>query len=125
MIRRLARALLSRQGENAQGRTGSSEGIDCVPMKTLFGAMLFAFVIGLAILCCFAPWTSTPAGSDAAHNSLGYAAIWSHQYAAVPGARVDLGAFAMLAGVVFFFAVVIGASAYFFRNKRGAEREDV
>jgi len=27
--------------------------------------------------------------------------------------------------VVAFFAVVIGASAYFFRNKRGAEREDV
>jgi hypothetical protein len=38
---------------------------------------------------------------------------------------VDLGAFAMLAGVVAFFAIVIGASAYFFRNKRGAEREDV
>ena len=69
--------------------------------------------------------TGTPAGSDAAHNSLGYAAIWSHQFEAVPGARVDLGAFAMLAGVVAFFAIVIGASAYFFRNKRGAEREDV
>ena len=94
-------------------------------MKTLFGVTFFAFAIGMGILCCFAPWTSTPLGSSAAHDSLGYTAIWSHQYAAVPGARVDLGAFAMLAGVVFFFAVVIGASAYFFRNKRGSEREDV
>jgi hypothetical protein len=31
----------------------------------------------------------------------------------------------MLAAVVAFFAIVIGASSYFFRNKRGAEREDV
>ena len=94
-------------------------------MKTLFSVTFFAFALGMGVLCWFAPWTSTPAGSSAAHDSLGYAAIWSHAYAAVPGARVDLGAFAMLAGVVLFFAVVIGASAYFFRNKRGAEREDV
>jgi hypothetical protein len=94
-------------------------------MNTLLKVTLFVLVVGLGILCCFAPWTSTPAGSAAAHDSLGYAAVWSHAYAAVPGARVDLGAFAMLGGVVLFFAVVIGASAYFFRNKRGAEREDV
>ena len=31
----------------------------------------------------------------------------------------------MLAGVVAFFAVVIGGAAYFFRDKRGSEREDV
>ena len=94
-------------------------------MNTLLKVTLFVLVVGLGILCCFAPWTSTPAGSAAAHDSLGYAAVWSHAYAAVPGARVDLGAFAMLGGVVLFFAVVIGASAYFFRGKRGAEREDV
>jgi hypothetical protein len=56
---------------------------------------------------------------------LGYAAIWSKHFAALPGARMDSGAFAMLAGVVLFFAIVIGAAAYFFRNKRGSEREDV
>ncbi|HXJ04896.1 MAG TPA: hypothetical protein VNH65_07345 [Candidatus Acidoferrum sp.] len=94
-------------------------------MKTLFSVTFFAFLVGLALLSCFAPWTTTPAGSSAAHDSLGYAAIWSRHYAAVPGARVDPGAFAMLAGVVAFFAIVIGGSAYFFRNKRGAEREDV
>ena len=94
-------------------------------MKTLFSVTLIALAIGLAVLCCFAPWTSTPAGSSAAHNSLGFAAIWSHQFATVPGARVDPGAFAMLACVVAFFAIVIGASAYFFRGKRGPEREDV
>jgi hypothetical protein len=94
-------------------------------MKTLLSVTLFSFLIGMGFLCCFAPWTTTPAGSAAAHDSLGYAAIWSHQYAAIPGARVDAGALAMLAGVVLFFAIVIGASAYFFRGKRGAEREDV
>jgi hypothetical protein len=94
-------------------------------MKTLFSVTFVTFVIGLAILCFFAPWTMTPAGSSAVHDSLGYAAIWSQQFAALPGARVDSGAFAMLAGVVLFFAIVIGAAAYFFRGKRGSEREDV
>jgi hypothetical protein len=94
-------------------------------MKTLVSVTFFTFLIGLAILCFFAPWTTTPAGSSAAHDSLGYAAIWSQRLAALPGARVDSGAFAMLAGVVLFFAIVIGAAAYFFRGKRGSEREDV
>lgn len=94
-------------------------------MNTLFRVTFVAFLIGMALLCFFAPWTTTPAGSTGQHNSLGYAAIWSHQFAAVPGARVDPGAFAMLAGVVLFFAIAIGGSAYFFRNKRGSEREDV
>ncbi|MGC0771427.1 MAG: hypothetical protein WB543_00720 [Candidatus Acidiferrum sp.] len=94
-------------------------------MKTLFSVTFFAFLIGLALLSCFAPWTTTPAGSSAQHNSLGYAAIWSHRFTALPGAKVDPGAFAMLAGVVLFFAIAIGGSAYFFRTKRGSEREDV
>jgi hypothetical protein len=94
-------------------------------MKIFQTVALFAFLIGMAILCFFAPWTSTPADSSAAHDSLGYAAIWSQHFATVPGARVDWGAFALLAGVVAFFAVVIAAGAYFFRNKRGSEREDI
>jgi hypothetical protein len=94
-------------------------------MKIFQSVGIFAFLIGMAILCFFAPWTSTPAGSSAAHDSLGYASIWSQRFASVAGARVDWGAFAILAGVVAFFAVVIAASAYFFRNKRGSEREDI
>ena len=102
-----------------------SSGVDCVLMKILFSVTLTAFMIGLALLACYAPWTATPPGSSAAHDSLGYAAVWSQRFAALPGARVDPGAFSMLAGVVLFFAIAIGASAYFFRNKRGSEREDV
>ena len=94
-------------------------------MKTVFSVTFFSFLIGLAILCCAAPWTTTAAGSSAAHDSLGYAALWSQRFAALPGARVDSAAFAMLVGVVLLFAIVIGAAAYFFRNKRGSEREDV
>jgi hypothetical protein len=94
-------------------------------MKIFQNVGFLVFLIGMAILCFFAPWTSTPAGSSAAHDSLGYAAIWSQRFAMVAGARVDWGAFAILAGVVVFFAIVIGAVAYFFRKKRGSEREDV
>jgi hypothetical protein len=94
-------------------------------MKTFYNVTSFTLMIGLAILCCFAPWTSTPARSPAAHDSLGYAAIWSQRFATVAAARVDLGAFTILAAVVAFFAIVIGGAAYFFRTKRGSEREDV
>ena len=110
-------------------RTGlsgtESAGVDWTSMKTFYRVTLFGLVIGLAVLCGFAPWTSAPSGSPAPHNSLGFAAIWSQQFASVPGARMDTGAFAMMAAVVAFFAVVIGAAAYFFRDKRGPEREDV
>jgi hypothetical protein len=51
-------------------------------------------------------------------------AIWSQRFATVAGARVDWEAFAILAGMVTFFAIVI-AAAYFFRSKRGSEREDI
>jgi hypothetical protein len=94
-------------------------------MKTFYNVTFFSFALGLAVLSWFAPWTSTPAGSSAAHTSLGYAAIWSPRFAGVRGARVDATAFAMLAAVVAFFAIVIGGGAYFFRNKRGPEREDL
>jgi hypothetical protein len=94
-------------------------------MKIFQTVGVFAFFLGMAILCFFAPWTSTPPGSSGPYDSLGYAPIWSQRFATVAGARVDSGAFAILTGVVAFFAVVIAAGAYFFRNKRGSEREDV
>ena len=62
-------------------------------------------------------------GNDFMHQSLGYAPVWSAKFAGVPGARVDGGAFAILAGVVGFFSIVIGAVAYFFRGKRGPEKD--
>jgi len=67
-------------------------------MKTFYRVTLLAFVIGLVLLCCLVPWTTTPAGSSAAHDAVGYAPIWSQRFADVPGARVDYGAFALLAG---------------------------
>jgi len=93
-------------------------------MKTFYRVTLLAFVIGLTVLCCFAPWTTTPAGSSAAHDAVGYAPIWSQRFADVPGARVDYGAFTMLAGGLAFFAIVIGGASYFFRDDRGSERSD-
>lgn len=92
-------------------------------MKTFYSVTFFTFLVGMAVLCFFAPWTSTPTGTSGVHDSLGYAAIWSQRFAAVPGARVDSGAFAIIAGVVAFFAIVIGAVAYFFRDKRGPEKD--
>jgi hypothetical protein len=87
--------------------------------------MFACLLLGWGILACFAPWTTAPAGSAGAHDTLGYAAIWSQRYSTIAGARVDTGAFAFLSGVVAFFAIGIAAAAYFFRTKRGSEREDL
>jgi hypothetical protein len=94
-------------------------------MKTFYRVTLLAFLIGLAILSCFAPWTTTPSDSPDAHNALAYAPIWSQHFASVPGARIDTGALALLAGAAAFFSIVIGGAAYFFRDDRGSERADV
>jgi len=94
-------------------------------MGTFYRVTAVLFLLGLAIISFVAPWTSTPVTASGPRNLLGYAPVWSRSFSAVPGARVDYGGFAILACVVAFFAIVIGASAYFFRTKRGNEREDV
>jgi hypothetical protein len=92
-------------------------------MKTFYNVTLLCFALGLAILVFYAPWTSTPVGSPYTHVVLGYVPVWSAKFANLPGARVDWGGFALMAGGVGFFAIVIGASAYFFRDKRGPEKD--
>jgi hypothetical protein len=92
-------------------------------MKTFYNVTLFAFALGVAVLCFYAPWTSTPAGSPYSHVALGYAPVWSGRFAGLPVARVDGGAFLIMAGAVGFFSIVIGAAAYFFRAKRGPEKD--
>jgi hypothetical protein len=92
-------------------------------MKTFYGVMFGCFVVGMLIVCFYAPWTTTPADSAGAHTALGYAPIWSSQFAGVAGARVDSGGLGILTAVVAFFSIVIGGSAYFFRGKHGKERD--
>ena len=92
-------------------------------MKTFYAVTLICFALGMLIVCFHAPWTTTPAGSSAAHTFLGYAPVWSTQFTGIPGARVDSGGVALLAGVVAFFSIVLGACAYFFRGKRTGEKD--
>ena len=93
-------------------------------MKTFNGVTLFCFVVGMLIVCYYAPWTSTLGGSaGGAHSSLGYAPVWSTHFAGVPGAKVDGGAIGILTAVVAFFSIVIGGSAYFFRGTCTGEKD--
>jgi len=92
-------------------------------MRTFYNTTLLCFALGLAGLLFRAPWTLTPAGSAYTHVVLGYAPVGSGRFANVPGARVDWGAFTLMAGGVGFIAIVIGGSAYFFRDKRGPEKD--
>jgi hypothetical protein len=92
-------------------------------MKTLSNVTLVCFALGLVILLFHAPWTLTPAGSPYSHVMLGYAAIGSQKFMNIPGARVDWGAFTLMAGGVGLLSIVIGASAFLFRGKRGPEKD--
>jgi hypothetical protein len=92
-------------------------------MKTFYRVTLFCFVVGMLIVCFHAPWTSGPEGSLGVHSSLGFAPVWSAQFASVPGAHVSASAIAILAAVVAFFSIVIGGSAYFFRTNRSGEKD--
>jgi len=94
-------------------------------MKTFYRVTLFAFIIGLAILCCDTPWTGAQLDHSGPNGALAYAPIWSQTARAIPGARIDAPAFVILTGVVAFFAIVIGGAAFFFRDDRGSERADV
>jgi hypothetical protein len=92
-------------------------------MKALYNVTLLCFALGLVMLLLRAPWTLTPVGSPYTHVALGYAPVGSRKFMNVPGARVDWGAFALRAGGVGFFSIVIGVSAYFLRAKRGPEKD--
>jgi hypothetical protein len=91
-------------------------------MKTFYNVTLFFFALGIVILCFYAPWTPTPAGSPYTHVALGYAPVWSAKFAGMPGARVDWGGFTLIAGAVGFFSIVIGAAAFFFAPSAGRRK---
>ncbi len=92
-------------------------------MKTFVNVTLLLFALGVAALLFRAPWTLTPPESGYTNVFLGFAPVMSEQFRRIPGARVDWGAFTLMAGAVGFFAIVIGGSAYFFRGKRGPEKD--
>jgi Na+/H+-dicarboxylate symporter len=76
--------------------------------------------LGLLILCLYAPWTQPVPDSPNVHQTIGYAPVWSTAFAQIPAAHVDWsGAFAAYAAAIVFFSIVLGAIAYFFREKRG------
>jgi len=67
-------------------------------------------IIGLLILCVYAPWTQPDPNSPNVHQTIGYAPVWSQAYAQTPTAHVDWsGAFAAYAAGIVFFSIVLGA----------------
>jgi hypothetical protein len=92
-------------------------------MKTFYRVTVFCFVVGMILVCSYAPWTSAMVGSSGVRSSLGYAPLWSTQFTGVPGAHIDIGPFVFLSAVVAFFSIVIGGSAYFFRSKRTGQKD--
>jgi hypothetical protein len=89
-------------------------------MNRFYHLTFALMILGLVILGFYAPWTQPEVGSANTHQTIGYAPVWSKTFAGIPAAHVDWnGAFAAYAAAIIFFSIVIGATAYFFREKRG------
>ncbi|MDP9147822.1 MAG: hypothetical protein M3N22_09195 [Acidobacteriota bacterium] len=89
-------------------------------MNRFFYVTFTLMILGLLVLCFNAPWTQPVADSPNVHQTIGYAPVWSSNFASAPTAHVDWsGAFAAYAAAIVFFSIVLGAIAYFFREKRG------
>jgi Na+/H+-dicarboxylate symporter len=89
-------------------------------MNRFYYVTFSSMIVGLLILCAYAPWTQPEPQSPNLHQTIGYAPVWSAVYAQVPNAHVDWsGACAAYAGAIIFFSIVLGGIAYFFREKRG------
>jgi hypothetical protein len=89
-------------------------------MNRFYRVTFTLMIIGLLILCEYAPWTQPEPNSPNVHQTIGYAPVWSKAYAQIPAAHVDWsGAFAAYAAGIVFFSIVLGGITYFFREKRG------
>ena len=92
-------------------------------MKHFFRVTFTLMILGLLVLCIYAPWTQPGMPGADRHETIGYAPIWSSTYSQASGAHVDWnGAFALYAGLIVFFSIVAGGIAYFFREQRGGNR---
>ncbi len=81
-------------------------------MRTL-GLPIVMLVIGCSLLCGFAPWQQVhPADASLVH-SLDRAALWTHAYDHIPGAKLD--GFELAVEAVFLLAAC-ALTALFGRN---------
>ena len=60
-----------------------------LPNRIVLLPLLF-LALGWILLCLFAPWQQVHPSNVALVHSLERAPLWTHDYAGLPGARVDL-----------------------------------
>jgi hypothetical protein len=80
-------------------------------MKRFYYVTFTLMILGLLILCVYAPWTQPEPNSPNQHQTIGYAPVWSNAYAQIPNAHVDWsGAFAAIRGRLFSFRLFLAGS---------------
>jgi hypothetical protein len=77
-----------------------------------FGISLSLAIIGIGLLCCSSPWQQVDSSDTGIYRTLGYAPIWSHQFAQIKGAQIDSEEFTVCAIVILVVAIVGGICAY-------------
>ena len=76
--------------------------------KHKFAVPALIFVIGCFLLCGFAPWQQVHPSDASLVHSLGRAALWTHTYDAVPGARLDGFELVLETTVLLAICVLVG-----------------
>lgn len=75
-----------------------------------FAVPALLFVIGCAVLCAFAPWQQVHPSDASLVHFLGRAALRTHAYDAVPGARLDSFELVLETTVLLAICVLVGLS---------------
>ena len=81
-----------------------------------FAVPALMFMIGGILLCAFAPWQQVHPSDASLVQSLGRAALWTHAYDAVPGARLDSFELMLETTVLLAISVLVGFSNNAARN---------
>jgi hypothetical protein len=88
-------------------------------MNRFYYVTFSLMILGLLILCVYAPWTQPEPNTPNRHQTIGYAPVWSNAYAQIPDAHVDWnGAFAVYAGAIISFRL-FSAGSHISSEKNG------
>jgi hypothetical protein len=79
-------------------------------LRRSFALPVLMLIVGCCLLCFFAPWQQVHPSDASLVHFLGRAAIWTHAYDAVPGARLDSFELVLETTVLLSISVLVGLS---------------
>ncbi len=79
-------------------------------LRRSFAMPVLMLIVGSCLLCLFAPWQQVHPSDASLVHALGRAAIWTHAYDAVPGARLVSFELVLETTVLLSMSALVGLS---------------